>query len=212
MATVDAQVLGHNATDYIMTSTPEQIAVNALAAKKAVTIGTQNFSGNPGGLYADHAYAIIGYNASTEKFTLYNPWGNGSAEPAHLEPTPGVLRPDVRVRHQPARFRSPAWPAPVSTKTALVRGSNVAVAPSSRSAAPTSSPDTMAAAIERAVGRGGGASRKMFVVDDYHPVVPWQPNDVATPAECAGRASLVDATLLGRRSLAAGRVAGRRLV
>ena len=34
MATVDAQVLGHNATDYIMTNTKEQAAINALAATK----------------------------------------------------------------------------------------------------------------------------------------------------------------------------------
>ena len=27
------------------------------------------------GLYRSHAYAIIGYNASTNTFTLYNPWG-----------------------------------------------------------------------------------------------------------------------------------------
>ena len=42
MATVNAQVLGHNATDYIMTTTGEQVAINALTAKKAVTIGTNS--------------------------------------------------------------------------------------------------------------------------------------------------------------------------
>ena len=46
MATVDAQVLGYNATDYIMTSTSEQVAINALAAKKAVTIGTLSVVGH----------------------------------------------------------------------------------------------------------------------------------------------------------------------
>jgi hypothetical protein len=75
MATVYAQVLGHNATDYIMSATSQQAAITALSNKEAVTIGTDNFSGTLYGLYADHAYAIIGYNASTEKFTLYNPWG-----------------------------------------------------------------------------------------------------------------------------------------
>ena len=45
MATVDAQVLGYNATDYIMTSTSKQVAINALAAHKAVTIGTLQWSG-----------------------------------------------------------------------------------------------------------------------------------------------------------------------
>ena len=29
----------------------------------------------PYGLYGSHAYAVIGYNASTGLFTLYNPWG-----------------------------------------------------------------------------------------------------------------------------------------
>jgi hypothetical protein len=76
MATVDAQVLGYNATDYIMTSTSEQVAISALAAHKAVTIGTLSWSGTNLGLYANHAYAIVGYSASTDKFTLYNPWGS----------------------------------------------------------------------------------------------------------------------------------------
>lgn len=72
MATVDAQVLGHNATDYSMTSAAQQAAINALSAHQAVTIGT--YTANYG-LVADHAYAIIGYTASTGTFTLYNPWG-----------------------------------------------------------------------------------------------------------------------------------------
>jgi hypothetical protein len=75
MATVDAQVLGYNATDYLMSGTGEQTAINALAAHDAVTIGTLNWSGTQDGLYADHAYAIIGYNAASDTFILYNPWG-----------------------------------------------------------------------------------------------------------------------------------------
>ena len=75
MATVDAQVLGYNATDYLMSATTKQVAINALAAKKATTIGTLQWSGTRYGLYANHAYAIIGYNASADTFTLYNPWG-----------------------------------------------------------------------------------------------------------------------------------------
>ena len=39
----------------------------------AVTIGTV---GNPGnGLVGDHAYAVVGYNATADTFILYNPWG-----------------------------------------------------------------------------------------------------------------------------------------
>ena len=76
MATVDAHVLGYNATDYIMTTIAEQVAVGALTAKEAVTIGTQNWSAATNlGLYANHAYAITAYNAKTDSFTLYNPWG-----------------------------------------------------------------------------------------------------------------------------------------
>lgn len=83
MATVDAQVLGYNAIDYIMTTTSKQVAVSALTAHKAVTIGTLSWSAPTNlGLYANHAYAITAYNASTDTFTLYNPWG--SNQPGQL--------------------------------------------------------------------------------------------------------------------------------
>jgi hypothetical protein len=76
MATVDCQVLGSYATDYIVSSTSKQVAINALAAGEAVTIGTGQWTANTkDGLYAGHAYAVIGYNASTSRFILYNPWG-----------------------------------------------------------------------------------------------------------------------------------------
>jgi hypothetical protein len=72
MDAVDAQVLGQSATNYSMTSTTEQNAINALAANEAVTIGTSTANY---GLVASHAYGITGYDASTGTFTLYNPWG-----------------------------------------------------------------------------------------------------------------------------------------
>jgi hypothetical protein len=72
MATVDAQVLGHNATDYMMTNATEQQLISALSSGQAVTIGTIN---DEYGLYGSHAYAVTGYNASSNTFTLYNPWG-----------------------------------------------------------------------------------------------------------------------------------------
>jgi hypothetical protein len=53
--------------------------INALAAHKSVTIGTIGSGASddslPYGLYGSHAYAVIGYNASADLFTLYNPWG-----------------------------------------------------------------------------------------------------------------------------------------
>lgn len=72
MATVDAQVLGHNATDYFMGTATEQQLISALTSGQAVTIATMN---TEYGLYGDHAYAVTGYNASSNTFTLYNPWG-----------------------------------------------------------------------------------------------------------------------------------------
>ncbi len=53
----------------------------AKQATSAVTIGTLQWSGTKYGLYASHAYAIVGYNASTDKFTLYNPWGTDHPGP-----------------------------------------------------------------------------------------------------------------------------------
>ena len=76
MATVDAQVLGYNATDYIMTTTSEQVAVSALAAQRGGDHRHQLVVGHRStACTRDHAYAITGYNASSDTFTLYNPWG-----------------------------------------------------------------------------------------------------------------------------------------
>ena len=47
-----------------------------------MTIGTGSWSGTYLGLYPSHAYAIIGYNAAGDTFTLYNPWG--SNQPGQL--------------------------------------------------------------------------------------------------------------------------------
>ena len=79
-AVVDAQVLGHNATDYNVNAASGQAVINALAANQAVTIGTV-FSGNAGdvlpyAMYGSHAYAVTGYDAAAGLFTLYNPWGS----------------------------------------------------------------------------------------------------------------------------------------
>ena len=79
MATVDAQVLGHNATDYSLTTGNQQNVIAALTANKAVTCATVNSTNSndtlPYGLYGSHAYAVTAYNAQSNSFTLYNPWG-----------------------------------------------------------------------------------------------------------------------------------------
>ena len=81
MGDVDAQVLGHDAGSYALTASTKATMTAAISSAEAVTIGTQDSSSLPYGLYGDHAYAVIGYNASTDLFTLYNPWGMDQPQP-----------------------------------------------------------------------------------------------------------------------------------
>ena len=54
--------------------------MDALASGRAVTLGTTS---NPGsGFVGGHAYIITGYNASTDTFSTFNPWGNTHAPAA----------------------------------------------------------------------------------------------------------------------------------
>ncbi len=80
MGTVNAQVLGVNASSYVLANTNAQSLINALSAGKAVTIGTKSSPGN--GLVGGHAYSVTSYDAATQKFTLFNPWN--STHPAPL--------------------------------------------------------------------------------------------------------------------------------
>jgi len=77
---VYTQILGHSAQYYTfpgftvngyMPGT-EQTMINAISSNEAVTIGTYQ-AGN--GLYASHAYMVVGYTMATDTFQLYNPWG-----------------------------------------------------------------------------------------------------------------------------------------
>ena len=80
MADVDAQVLGHAAASYnVYSSSDQQALISGVTNKQAVTIGTDSSNNSNDtlsyGLYGGHAYAVVGYNASSQTFTLYNPWG-----------------------------------------------------------------------------------------------------------------------------------------
>ena len=74
MFDVNAQILGYNSTSYFFSSAGKQSLVDALRSNKAVTLGTTQ-SGSAGGLYGGHAYVVSGYDASTDSFSLHNPWG-----------------------------------------------------------------------------------------------------------------------------------------
>jgi hypothetical protein len=80
MATVYAQVLGRNATDYWFTNTPKQTLINALNSGQSVTLGTKNGSLG-GGLVQGHAYMVKSYDAATDRFILHNPWGTSHPTP-----------------------------------------------------------------------------------------------------------------------------------
>jgi hypothetical protein len=74
MSDVYGQALGIAAQDFNMNSVGESALIAAMGIPTdAESIGTDDNPGN--GLYGDHAYAIIGYNASNGTFLLYNPWG-----------------------------------------------------------------------------------------------------------------------------------------
>ena len=55
----------------------------ALKYGNLVVVGTGSSTGNVN-IVADHAYAVIGYNASTGMYTLYNPWGIQQAAANHV--------------------------------------------------------------------------------------------------------------------------------
>jgi len=79
MSYVNAQVLGTNSSNYSFSTTPKQTLIHAITASKSITLGTlQNATV---GLVGSHAYTVAGYNASTDTFTLFNPWGTSHPSP-----------------------------------------------------------------------------------------------------------------------------------
>jgi hypothetical protein len=48
--------------------------IDAFTHNHAVTMTTKT-SGTANNLVADHAYALVAFDAATQRFTLYNPWG-----------------------------------------------------------------------------------------------------------------------------------------
>jgi len=79
MSNTNSQVLGYNSTNHPLSSSSKQTLINAINSGNAVTIGTNNNVG--AGLIGAHAYVVTGYNASTDRFTLFNTWGNTHPAP-----------------------------------------------------------------------------------------------------------------------------------
>ena len=70
---VYTQVLDCPATYYDLSS--QQSMIDAIDNHLAVGICTNGTTDPSSGLYAGHAYAVIGYDNTSGTFTLYNPWG-----------------------------------------------------------------------------------------------------------------------------------------
>jgi hypothetical protein len=71
------QITGRNATGYATLSKTSVIA--AFNAGKLVAFSSKKDQADiPSsvGVVAHHVYALVGYNPTTQKFTLYNPWGS----------------------------------------------------------------------------------------------------------------------------------------
>jgi hypothetical protein len=80
MATVYAQLLGRNSTNYWFNNTQKQVLVNALRNGQAVTLGTKS-GPMANGLVQGHAYMVRSYDAATDRFLLHNPWGTTHPTP-----------------------------------------------------------------------------------------------------------------------------------
>ena len=80
MQAVSQQVLGKAAQAYwSLNDSDKQHLVAAVNANKAVTYGSKSNPGN--GMVGPHAYMVTSYDASTDKFQLYNPWGSSHPGP-----------------------------------------------------------------------------------------------------------------------------------
>jgi len=80
MQTVCQQVLGSASQTYWgLADGAKQTLIAAVNANKAVTYATNGSPGN--GLVGPHAYMVSSYNATTDTFQLYNPWGSSHPGP-----------------------------------------------------------------------------------------------------------------------------------
>ena len=67
--------------------------INAFNAGKLIGLASVSSGAVDAGVVRSHAYMLVGYNAATQTFTLFNPWGdNNGAAPATLTMTIAQLQ------------------------------------------------------------------------------------------------------------------------
>ena len=77
-----AQITGKKTT--LGNRLDETALVNAVKAGAMIGVASKS-SGVAAGVVSGHAYALVGYDAATKKFTLFNPWGvNNHSAPGKL--------------------------------------------------------------------------------------------------------------------------------
>lgn len=82
------QVLGEEASPMMTFKKGPEAIIEAFAAGRPVTFATQP-SPPSSQIVPDHVYAMLGYDANTQTFHLFNPWGlhNGSPYPGSVQLT-----------------------------------------------------------------------------------------------------------------------------
>ena len=164
-----------------------------------MTIGTLSWSGTNLRPLPSHAYAITGYNASTDKFTLYNPWGidqPGQLTWSQLQATCSQMA--VAATAGTVPISGPVVKTgTVSTSILNQASGTVAGMPPSASAAMTFSPvvPAPAAAPESRPAAAVAAPRPVAAVFESNWEVDSHPLRFAGPVDGVLSALLVDATL-----------------
>jgi hypothetical protein len=60
--------------------------VSAFTAKSYMAVSSK-VTGAASNVVSNHSYVVVGYNASTQKFSLFNPWGvNGGTDKGVVKP------------------------------------------------------------------------------------------------------------------------------
>jgi Calpain family cysteine protease/Bacterial pre-peptidase C-terminal domain len=84
MSDAFSQITGRNVSSFNVLDFNS--IVNAFNSGQLIGLATLE-TGVASNIVAAHGYTVVGYNSSTQKFTLFNPWGidNGSSKPGIIE-------------------------------------------------------------------------------------------------------------------------------
>jgi hypothetical protein len=83
-------VTGRSASRASLNSSSINTLISANNQGRAVSLWTYQTVYNSQ-LVTNHAYALLGYNSYTQRFTLYNPWNSNNGMPAIVELTASQL-------------------------------------------------------------------------------------------------------------------------